>query len=112
MSIANFNLQLEKSQSEWRTTNISNQDLGTYKGVPHPWILRNEDWKEGLWFGIRDSLPAYLGQSNIEKHRDSHNLKSSWVLCANLFFPFRDEAGRSLLAGFLQKRVSPEIRDV
>jgi hypothetical protein len=42
-----------------------------------------------------------------------HNLKSSWVQCANLYFPFgAAEEGRSLLAGFLRAHVSPDIQSV
>jgi len=108
----NFNSFVEKHQAEWRRENISNQEYGTYRGVPHPWILPSSDWTEGLWRGIRASLPTYLDANDISKHRDAHNLKSSWILCANLYFPFRQHNGRSLLAGFLREQVSSDIHDV
>lgn len=39
-----------------------------------------------------------------------HNLKSSWVHCANLFFPFRESAeSRALFASFLKFRVDSKI---
>jgi len=49
----------------------------------------------------------------IQAHTGKHNLKSSWVLCANLYFPFgASENGRGLLAGFLRKHVSGKISSV
>ncbi len=78
------------------------------------WILPAEKWEEGLWPGIRcgeeNSLCAYITRNRIQKHSGSHNLKSSWILCANLYFPFKHALG--LLTGFLQERVSADIRDV
>lgn len=67
-----------------------------------------------MWPGIRStsncSLPAYLDAKHIQKHIGVHNLKSSWVLCANLYFPFREDM--PMLAGFLQKCVSPLVEAV
>jgi len=57
-------------------------------------------------------LPTYLTQNNIKKHTGSHNLLSSWVLCANLYFPFRTEEGRDLLRRFLAATVGVEIAEV
>jgi hypothetical protein len=37
--MTNFNSFLEEYQSAWRRKNISNQEHGLYKGMPHPWIL-------------------------------------------------------------------------
>ena len=99
-----FNSFLEEYQSAWRRKNISNQEHGLYKGMPHPWILPAPAWKEGLWCGIHESLPAYIDENKIAKHKDAHNLKSSWTSCANLYFPFREDHGRPLLAGFLRKK--------
>lgn len=74
-------------------------------------------WEEGLWPGIRSgsahSLPEYLHRNNVQKHGGVHNLKSSWMQCANLYFPFgRSPEGRAILAGFLQRHVAPEIDSV
>jgi hypothetical protein len=112
LTMTNFNSFLEEYQSAWRRDNISNQEHGLYKGVRHPWILPHSAWKEGLWCGIRESLPAYIDENKIAKHKDAHNLKSSWTLCANLYFSFREDHGRRLLAGFLRNKVSANIRDV
>ena len=49
-------------------------------------------------------------EKGIQRNTGAHNLKSSWVLCANLYFPFRDFAdGRDLLAAFLRRHANAEI---
>ena len=59
--------------------------------------------------GSDNSLPAYLEDKSVQKHEGVHNLKSSWILCANLFFPFRVTAeSRALFASFLKRRVATE----
>jgi hypothetical protein len=108
-----FNSFLEEYQSAWRRKNVSNQRHGTFKGEPYPWILSSsDDWKEGLWCEIRISLSRYICENQIRKHKYSHHLNSSWILCANLYFPFREARGLPLLAGFLRTKVSSDIRDV
>jgi hypothetical protein len=71
-------------------------------------------WKEGLWSGIRTSLPAYIDREDakVEKHRGAHNLKSSWILCANMYYPFAQPSGLTILASFLRAHVSPDIQSV
>ena len=71
-------------------------------------------WEESLWPGLRagasNEIAAYLTKSGIEKHTGCNNLKSSWVACANLYFPFRGAAeDRALLAAFLRCFVSDTI---
>ena len=42
-----------------------------------------------------------------------HNLKSSWVLCANLYFPFRrSDHDRNLLALFFRQHVARQIESL
>jgi hypothetical protein len=54
-----------------------------------------------------------LANEQVGKHTGAHNLKSSWVACANLYFPFGVTAeDRHLLAGFLSSIVSDQIRTV
>lgn len=112
-----FDTFMNGYQVDWRKSNLTSLEWGSQNGKHRPWILPNELWEEGLWPGIRSNsdhpLPGYLHQNHVQKHRGAHNLKSSWVLCANLYFPFRaSEKGRSLLAGFLQAEVCAEIQSV
>ncbi|MDM8000373.1 MAG: hypothetical protein QUS33_10315 [Dehalococcoidia bacterium] len=97
-------------QISWRRSHIGDQTPGEQNGQMRPWILPNSLWKQGLWPGIKESLPNYLDQSRVQKHDGVHNLKSSWMLCANLYFPFSED--RPLVAGFLRKHVSPSIETV
>ena len=104
-------------QVAWRKQYIASTEWGWQNGKCHPWILPRWLWEAGLWSGIRsgsnNSLAEYLANNGVQKHEGSHNLKSSWIQCANLCFPFGGSvAGRSLLAGFLREHVADEIRSV
>ena len=105
---------MTRHQIEWRKANLETREWGYWQGRQYPWILPEVLWEEGLWPGIRagfdNSLPAYLENTGVQKHRGVHNLKSSWVHCANLYFPFRGTAdGKALLASFLKRCVATEI---
>lgn len=109
-----FDQWITRHQIEWRKANIPSKESGRWRGRPYPWILPRGSWEEGLWPGIRtgsdNSLPAYIKSTGVQKHEGVHNLKSSWVLCANLYFPFRGSAdGKALFASFLKRRVATEI---
>ena len=109
-----FDRHVERQQVAWRKRHVTSQEHGVQNGKARAWILPKGLWEEGLWAGIRSgtagSLPEYLAASEITRHDGSHNLKSSWVICANLYFPFR--AAPDLLAGFLEAHVCPEIARV
>ena len=110
----NFDQWMTLHQIEWRKAKVESKEWGSWAGRQYPWILPEESWEEGLWLGIRtgsdNSLPAYLENSSVQKHGGVHNLKSSWVHCANLYFPFRGSAdGKALFASFLKQRVAVEI---
>ncbi len=110
----NFDQWITRHQIEWRKDNVQTRECGRWHGRQYPWILPEDSWEEGLWPDIRtgsgNSLPAYLESTGVQKHGGVHNLKSSWVLCANLYFPFRSAAdGKALFASFLKRRVATEI---
>lgn len=115
-----FDKLLERQQIKWRDAHVSTRELGTHAGHRRQWILPSrpkEAWEEGLWPGIRsgraNSVQDYLDANKVQKHTGANNLKSSWVLCANLYFPFREtEEGKTLLAGFLREHVAHEIASV
>lgn len=109
-----FDHEMEAHQTEWRVCQVASTEHGKQLGRRRSWILPEELWEKGLWPGIRsdsdNSLSKYLDDKAIQKHTGVHNLKSSWVLCANLYFPFRDSAdGRDLLASFLKRHVDEDI---
>ena len=110
---------MEQRQITWRYKSKKGicHELGWQNGRQYPWILPRNQWEQNLWPAIRsgksNSLPQYIAKTGIQPHPGKHNLKSSWVLCANLYFPFRATAeGMALLAGFLREHVSPEIEAV
>ena len=105
---------MNRHQVDWRENNVSSTDMGTWRSDPYPWIVPQNLWEEGLWPGIRkgsdNPLEAYLKREKVQKHSGVHNLKSSWVLCANLYFPFRrTDQDRNLLASFLRQHVARQI---
>ena len=103
-----------KHQSEWRKQNVDSKELGTQNGYRRKWILPKQLWEQGLWSGIRSdsdhSLSRYLDDNKIQKHSGVHNLKSSWVLTANVYFAHRRDP--SVLVGFLKNHICEDIVDV
>ena len=108
---------MNRHQVEWRRRNVSSPEMGTWQGKPYPWIVPRSLWEEGLWPGIRrgsdNPLTTYLKRSGVQKHSGVHNLKSSWILCANLYFPFRrSDKDRNLLASFLRQHIAHQIESL
>jgi hypothetical protein len=111
----NFDDEMGRRQVDWRkaalplaTTN------GSQNGVERDWILPRQHWQDALYAGIgkdsTNSLAAYATAGKIQPHAGVHNLKSSWVLCANLYFPFgATESGRALLSEFLRNHIDASI---
>jgi hypothetical protein len=112
-----FDSYMSDYQVRWRRSHVESAESGWQNRKQRSWILPRVLWEEGLWPGIRSAsdnpLPDYLRRNKVQQHQCVHNLKSSWVQCANLYFPFgASDQGRTLLAGFLAAQVSPEIRSV
>ena len=98
--MTNFNEFMGNWQSAWRKGQKINQDQGTQNNRKRTWILLRSNWEDGLWDDLRtdsgDSdiqIAPYLKREMIQRHTGSHNLKSSWMQCANLYFPFRRDMG-------------------
>ena len=98
-------------QTTWRRRHVSTREHGSQNGRSYPWIVPRDHWEEGLWPGIRSgtdhALEVYIKASRIQKHRGVHNLKSSWILCANLYYPHRRDP--RILAAFLADRIDRRI---
>jgi hypothetical protein len=116
-----FDKQVEKDQIAWRLKQVKAGVMSAKQGYqnkkPYDHILPTRLWTQGLWTDIQNSLPAYLApqsdRPSIQRHPGSHNLKSSWTLCANLYFTFgQRENGRKVLTGFLKNHVSKSIAKV
>lgn len=101
-------------QIDWRGKYLTDlTELGTHRDRSYPHLLPSRDWVRGLHLDIQKSLPDYLQSERIQPHNHKHNLLSSWVLCANMYFPFRrDWDGRKLIAGFLSDVIELDGWDV
>lgn len=100
-------------QIAWRKSFDSACEPGWQNNRTYEHILPRERWRDGVWEPIRDALDVYLKETGVQRHTGVHNLKSSWVLCANLYFPFgRTPSGRAIIADFLQRHVHEDIESV
>src|SRR5579862_9571696 len=109
-----FGRQRRMQQEEWRRASLENHEPGSQNGRHYFHILPRRDWELGLYPPLRaggsDPLATYLQQERVKPHTGIHNLCSSWVLCANMYFPFRDAFGRSVLASFLREHMVADLR--
>ena len=109
-----FDQWMREFQIEWRKSNAPSVEHGFRGPRQYPHILPEDLWEEGLWPGIgsesENSLPTYLQRTGVQKHRYAHHLNSSWMLRANLHFPFRATAdARGVFVSFLNRHVAAEI---
>jgi hypothetical protein len=108
-----FDLEQRKHQEIWRKTNISTSERGFQNKRDYEHIIPRRIWTETLWKAIRLELPVYLDQKKIQHHTGTHNLLSSWVACANLYFPVRQNATlRIMMAEFLRQKISDHITEI
>jgi len=108
-----FSLQQREHQIKWRKDNISSPKPGKQNGDYYKHIIPKNIWHESIWEEIRTDLNEYLKENNIQMHTGTHNLLSSWVLCANLYFPIRTDSNlRLLMTEFLKVKVSDQITEI
>jgi hypothetical protein len=113
--VSTFADQVKSDQIAWRAAFLQEMsEYGRHQGKRYAHVLPPQDWEKNLWPGIRsdspDSLESYIRANAIWAHTGKHHLNSSWVLCANLYFPFRrTERARQLVAGFLRNQVHKDI---
>jgi hypothetical protein len=108
-----FRARMLDRQVAWRARCLPDlTERGLWHRERYDHILPESAWTMNLWPGIAESLPAYLGEE-IQPHAGKHNLLSSWVLGASLYFPFgQDDEGKALLASFLRDTVDARIARV
>ena len=106
-----FDKVMEEKQVKWRNRYVDTSEHGWHNGNQYPWILPRKRWEEGFVarhsYGSEYALQTYVNEAGIQKHQGFNNLKSSWVLCANLYFAHRRDTG--LLARFLAERIDHHI---
>jgi len=101
---------------EWRKIHLSQiQEFGKQNGKYYPHIIpREKDHIKHVLCKLCDKLPVYLEENpDIQAHTGTHNLLSSWITAANLYFPIRvNDSLQKLMLKFLQKHVSTEIIEI
>lgn len=121
MGKLDFSTSQKIQMVEWRKVNIRNKEVfqsknsKTGESIAHSYIIPKNVWKESLWSGISEEskLPKYLIASKIQAHTGTNNLVSSWVNCANLYFPIREnESLKRLMLGFLKQKISDSIIEI
>jgi len=111
--MSKFDVEMTAHQIGWRAKQGHDPELGWQNGRQYEHLLPRSAWKKSLWPPIAEGLASHLESAKIQAHSGTHNLKSSWVLCANLYYPFGlDSAGRGLLADFLRAYLDPSIETV
>lgn len=112
-TLAPFSHQQRDSQREWRKQHVSSPVWGSQNGTNHEHIIPKAEWLQTVWEGIRRDLEQYLIENKIHSHTGTHNLLSSWVLCANLYFPARlNPSMKRLMTEFLKQHVSSTIKEI
>jgi len=115
MNKLNFKAYQKENMISWRESHVSLPEKGKQNGKSYDHIIPQNIWKENVWEGIRDKspLPKYLIDYNIQPHTGKHNLLSSWVNCANLYFPIRENISlKKIMLRFLQQHVSEQITEL
>ena len=108
-----FDQWMTTHQLTWRAQHLKVKGDGAWMGKTYPWLLPRSQWQEGLWAGVKAPLLQHINANQIQVHGGVHNLKSSWVQCANTYFPFgQTSGGRKLLAGFLTSQLGIPIDSV
>ncbi|NCS94605.1 MAG: hypothetical protein GW761_12475 [Leptospira sp.] len=111
--------ELVTRQLKWWSNYSNNADWETNRNswgkfrnhsVPH---ITKAKLTELVVPDIKDVLMDYLSKEGIQKHTGYNNLKSSWVLCANLYFLVRSNPSfNKLMLGFLKEKISDKITEI
>ena len=112
-----FEKRTKDYQTNWRSVHLP-QIIGNGKqnGISKPYILPNKNFRQSFFPEIVDSLfeepEGYLKKYHVKPHTGIHNLMSSWVLCANMYWPFRNSEGFKLFANFLKQVTGLDIHEI
>ncbi|TCO06966.1 PGN_0703 family putative restriction endonuclease [Natronoflexus pectinivorans] len=113
MQQRNFIQTQRQNQISWRESNVSTAEWGYQNGGKYEHVIPRGNWIETVYQPIRAELTTYLIEKKVKEHTGVHNLMSSWILSANLYFPvLSSEVFRILMLQFLQERISNEITEL
>lgn len=100
-------------QLSWRKIQDISPEYGMQNKREYSHIIPKKEWHKTIWSPIRDDLLQYLKIQNIQHHTGTHNLLSSWILCANLYFICRTNTSfRKLMEQFLSMKLGCEIDSI
>jgi hypothetical protein len=108
---------MKEYQTNWRSVHLPHViGNGEQNRTSKPYILPNKAYLQSFFPGIRASLfdvpDGYLRSNRVKPHTGIHNLMSSWVVCSNMYWPFRNPEGFTLLANFLKKVTGLDIYEI
>jgi hypothetical protein len=113
MTSNDFYDQQKQAQIKWREGNNISPEWGWQNGKRYEHIVSRNLWRNTLWSGIKEELTDYLSGTKIQSHTGTHNLLSSWVLSASLYFPVRVYPEfKQLMLKFLQENIAAEIESI
>jgi hypothetical protein len=114
MKKKDFMYKITSQQVEWKKKNISDKRTQTWtNGKVYEHLLPKDIWDQGVWNGIRQNLILYLMEHDVQAHTSKYSLRSSWVLCSNLYFPLKfSDYMRQLMVKFLKEKVSSSIQSI
>lgn len=115
--MSSFKFAQQSHQESWRKTNLpSIKGNGRQNGGEYFHVLPFEQHKHNFYPQIQkdllDPVTGYLVKNNIKPHTGIHNLLSSWVVCANMYWPFNNLEGFALLAKFLSIQTCYDIASI
>lgn len=109
----NFIELMRDHQIKWRKKNLTHiKGNGEQNGRVYERILPWEYHMQNFYPGIQKDLQEYVEKNKIRMHTGIHNLMSSWVLCANLYWPFRNSDGFNLLSQYLSNSSGIDINRI
>jgi hypothetical protein len=111
MGYDNYRKEQIDLQIAWRKNQKDiSKEYGFQNGNEYPHIIPKNEWFKTVYKQFEANLLEYLDKEDIQHHTGSHNLLSSWILCANLYFGiFINENLKELFRQFLEKKLSVVI---
>ena len=101
---------MREQQVKWRENYLPHiKENGWQNGKQYNHILPRKYQWQNFYSEIREELEGYLKKNAIHPHTSIHNLLSSWAMCANLYWPFKNADGLKVFAKYLSTISGIEI---
>ncbi|MFH1940682.1 MAG: hypothetical protein ABIL68_01160 [bacterium] len=108
-----FKERMRNHQIKWRKKYLPNiYGKGWQNGKSYEHILPQKYKIQNFYPEIQEDLFEYIKEEKIQPHTGIHNLLSSWVVCSNFYWPFKNEDGYKLLAQYLNHFLSLNIEKI